>query len=90
MLDLPGFVLASVREFCPRNASIIRMNKCRFRIQSREVPKFFPQLIKARPSLELELTTPLLTDIQRALHQNDHAALTNLAQRMRDLMAQQL
>lgn len=90
MLDLPGFVLASVKEFCPRNASILRMNKCRFRIQSREVPKFVAQLFKSRPSLELELGTPLLTDIEIALQKNDHTALTKLAQRMRELVAQQL
>ncbi len=35
MLDVPGFVLAAVRDLCPQGACILRLDKSRFRIQSR-------------------------------------------------------
>jgi hypothetical protein len=90
MLDLPGFVLASVTDWCPEDACILRVDKCRFRIQPRTVAALTPQLPRRRPSLELVLSAPLLSAIQSALQNNDQATLAQQTQRMRGQVAHQL
>jgi hypothetical protein len=89
MLDLPGFVLASVIDLCPEDACILWLDKCRFRIQSRTAAALAPHG-KSWLKLELMLDIPLLTTIQSALHHNDQATLAQQAQTLRDRVAQQL
>lgn len=88
MLDLPGFVLAAVSEFCPEDACILRVDKCRFRIQRRGATT--PQWRQPRQVLELVLPIPLVTAIQGALHNNDQATLDHQAQNLRERVARHL
>jgi hypothetical protein len=90
MLDLPGFVLASVTDLCPEDACILRLDRCRFKIQPRTVAALAPQWPKSRPSLELVLSAPLLSAIQGALQNNDQITLAQQTQSMRGQVAQQL
>ncbi|WP_396439737.1 hypothetical protein [Limnohabitans sp.] len=90
MLDLPGFVLASVTDWCPEDACILRVDKCRFKIQPRTVAALAPQWPKSRPSLELVLSAPLLSAIQGALQNNDQATLAQQTQTLRAQVAHQL
>jgi hypothetical protein len=90
MLDLPGFVLNSLIDLCPEDACILRVDKCRFKIQPRVVAALAPQLLKPRLSLELELSAPLLSAIQSALQNNDQVTLAQQTQSMREQVAQQL
>jgi hypothetical protein len=77
MLDLPGFVLAWVQDFYPEDACILRLDKCRFKIQPRVVAALAPQLLTPRLLLELELSAPLLSAIQSALQNNDQVSWLN-------------
>jgi hypothetical protein len=90
MLDLPGFVLASVTDLVPEDACILRLDKCRFKIQPRVVAALSYQLPRPRPSLELVLSTPLLTVLQTALENNDPITLAQQTQSMRVQVAHQL
>jgi hypothetical protein len=90
MLDLPGFVLASVQDFCPEDACILRLDKCRFKIHPRVVAALSYQSPRLRPSLELVLSTPLLTVLQTALENIDPITLSQQTQSMRMQVAHQL
>jgi hypothetical protein len=87
MLDVPGFVLASVRDLCPEDACILRLDKCRFKIQPRSAA-----ILSSLPrqSLELVLDEPLVTSFQQAIASDNQAFLLRHAENMRQQVAHHL
>ena len=88
MLNLPNYVLSAVSEFCPADACIQRVDKLRFKIQSRNAAAL--SLFTTRQSLELVFNEPLVTSFQRAIALQDQKALLTYAENMREQVAHQL
>jgi len=77
MLDLPGFVLESVRDLCPHDACIQRVDKTRFKIQARGSAG--PLQVSSREVLELNLGETMVKAMQSALDHNDQVTLAEQA-----------
>ncbi len=88
MLDLPNFVLSAVSEFCPADACIRRVDKYRFKIQSRNAASL--SLFTQRRSIELVLNEPLVTSFQWAIALNDASSMGSYAEHLRQQVEQQL
>ena len=88
MLNLPNFVLLAVSEFCPADACIRRVDKFRFKIQSRNAAAL--SLFTNRQSLELVLNEPLVTSFQWAIACHDQKALSTYAEYVREQVAHHL
>ncbi len=88
MRDVPTFVLSAVGEFCPADACIRRVDKYRFKIQSRNAAAL--SLFTHRRSLELVLNAPLVTSFQWAIASNDTASMSSYAEDIRQQVAQEL
>lgn len=88
MLNLPNFVLSAVSEFCPADACIQRVDKFRFKIQSRNAAAL--SLFTNRQSLELVLNEPLVTSFQWAIASRDQKSLSTYAENMREQVAHHL
>lgn len=61
MRDVPSFVLDSVRDLCPHDASIQRLDKTRFKIQSRHAASL--SMFTQRQSMDLVLNETLVTSV---------------------------
>jgi hypothetical protein len=88
MLDLPIFLLSAVSEFCPADACIQRVDKHRFKIQSRNAATL--SRFTNRQPLELVLSDPLVTSFQWAIALHDQKALSTFAENIRKQVAHQL
>jgi hypothetical protein len=87
MLDLPGFVLESVRDLCPNDACIQRVDKTRFKIQARGSAG--PLQGSSREVLELNIGETMVKAMQSALDHNDQVTLAEQALWLRESLAQQ-
>lgn len=85
MRDVPNFVLSAVGEFCPADACIRRVDKYRFKIQSRHAAALF--LFTHRRSLELVLNEPLVKSFQWAISSGDTQSLFTYAENLRQQVA---
>jgi hypothetical protein len=77
VLDLPTFVLESVRDLCPNDACIQRVEKTRFKIQARGKADLLSG--QTRSVLELNLGEAMVKAIQSALDHNDQVTLAEQA-----------
>jgi hypothetical protein len=88
MIDLPNFVLSSLKEFCPPDACIQRVDQFRFIIQSRNAGAL--SLSASRPKLELVMGESLIRTYQGAIAAHDQTALAAYAESIREQVAKQL
>ena len=88
MIDLPNFVLSTLKEFGPADACIQRVDKFRFKIQSRNAEAL--SVFTTRQCLELVLSEPLVASYQWAVASHDQSLLTEYAENMREQVAKQL
>ena len=77
MRDLPNFVLESVRDLCPQDACIQRVDKTRFKIQARGSAGLLNG--SSREVLELNIREVMVKAMQSALDHNDQGSLTEQA-----------
>lgn len=82
MRDLPNFVLDSVRDLCPHDACIRRLDKTRFKIQARG--SVGPLQGSSREVLELNIGEAMVKAMQSALDLNDQGSLTEQAISLRE------
>lgn len=81
MLDLPTFVLSTLADLCPPEASILRLDKYRFRVQSKAT--VVARAFKPSTVLFFELSESLVNACQIALNTND-SNMVDIAKRIRD------
>lgn len=86
MRDLPSFVLDAVRDLCPHDACIQRVDKTRFKIQARGKADWLSG--QTREALELNLGEPMVKAIQSALDHNDQATLAVQALWLRECFSE--
>jgi hypothetical protein len=87
MLDVPGFVLAAVRDLFPEHACIIRLDKRRFRIEHGCSPT---RSMPTRQSVVLVLNEPLVTAIQWAIVAGDQQSLLTYTGNINQQLARHL